>query len=237
MLLKITVPCVTIENRGISRSDQALKVIDTSIKNGIAGRISGTQLSRAISVPIFDHFDFLAPIYDHVFTSSISDELCDMLAPDEGNVILDAGGGTGRIASGLKGERIKIVVADFSQQMLRQAGMKERLLPVRSRVEKLPFNSGTFDRIMMVDALHHVFDQAATARELWRLLKPGGRIVIEEPDINNLAVKVVALGEKVTGMRSHFLRQQQIGDLFSGCGGIVRMKKHRHNTWVVVDKT
>ena len=47
----------------------------------------------------------------------------------------------------------------------------------------------------MVDALHHVADQEATIRELWRLLKPGGRIIIEEPDIRRFEVKLLALIE------------------------------------------
>jgi len=44
----------------------------------------------------------------------------------------------------------------------------------------------SFDRVLMVDALHHVVNQAETICELYRVLKPGGRLVIEEPDLRNL---------------------------------------------------
>ena len=38
----------------------------------------------------------------------------------------------------------------------------------------------SFERVIMVDALHHVYNHARAAAELWRFVKPGGRIVIEE---------------------------------------------------------
>ena len=84
--------------------------------------------------------------------------------------------------------------------MLREAKRKEGLQPICTDSEKLPFLENSFERIMMVDALHHVNHQQQTADELWRVLKPGGRIVIEEPDIRIFGVKLLALAEKIAMM-------------------------------------
>ena len=46
------------------------------------------------------------------------------------------------------------------------------------------------------------------------VLKPGGSIVIEEPDIRKFTVKLIALAEKITLMRSHFLSPDKIAGLF-----------------------
>jgi len=59
-----------------------------------------------------------------------------------------------------------------------------------------PIPPGSFERIIMVDALHHVIDQSQTARELLRLLAPGDRIVIIEPDIHKPIVKGIAFPKK-----------------------------------------
>ena len=67
----------------------------------------------------------------------------------------------------------------------------------------------------MIDALHHVINQRQTGKELWRVLAPGGRLVIVEPDIHKFSVKMLALGEKLLLMRSHFLTGEEIGSLFS----------------------
>ena len=165
-------------------------------------------------MPIFDHFGLLAPYYDRIFKPGerrLLDELLDL--PTSG-YLLDAGGGTGRIAQLMRDKAKHVVVADLSYEMLTEASSKGGLLTACSHSEFLPFESGFFDRIIMVDALHHVCDQLETALELWRLLKPGGRLVIEEPDIRTLGVKALALAEKILGMRSHFLSPPEIEALF-----------------------
>ncbi|MGD0877948.1 MAG: methyltransferase domain-containing protein [Anaerolineales bacterium] len=87
---------------------------------------------------------------------------------------------------------------------------------VCAQAEFLPFSSGSFERVIMVDALHHVFDQRQSAYELFRVLVPGGRIVIVEPDIHQFIVRVIAIFEKALLMRSHFLSGDNIAGLFTG---------------------
>ena len=100
----------------------------------------------------------------------------------------------------------------------------------------MPFPDDYIDRIIMVDALHHVYSQKKTARELWRVLKPGGRLVIEEPDVRTAAVKVVAVLEKLALMRSHFLSPPHIAALFSGSEADIEILREGWSAWVVVNK-
>jgi 2-polyprenyl-3-methyl-5-hydroxy-6-metoxy-1,4-benzoquinol methylase len=89
---------------------------------------------------------------------------------------------------------------------------------------------------VMVDAMHHVIDQKITAQELWRLVKPGGRIIIEEPNIKFLSVKLVALAEKLALMRSRFLSAEQIAGLFPVKDSQISVDYESYNSWIVVNK-
>lgn len=179
-----------------------------------------------------DHFDIIAPIYARATYSALEKmrELGGL--PVQGR-LLDIGGGTGRVAAALLKDVEDVVIADVSMGMLRQAP-RSALTPVCSHSESLPFPDNYFERVIMVDALHHVIDQPASAREMLRVLKPGGRIIIEEPDINVFAVKLIALAEKLLLMRSHFLSPVQIASLFPS--GSAKIFSEDSSAWVVISK-
>ncbi len=162
----------------------------------------------------FDHFSFIAPVYARAGEySGLQTMLRVAELPAKGS-LLDVGGGTGRVARSLREQADQVVVADVSLGMLRFAASIPGLQAAASASERLPFPDDTFARVLIVDALHHVADHAQTAAELWRVLQPGGRIVIQEPDIRTFGVKLIALAEKLLLMRSHFLSPPQIVDLF-----------------------
>ncbi len=185
---------------------------------------------------MFDHFNILAPIYERVIKAKLPERLVEFVDITSVERMLDAGGGTGRVSQFFSDQVSQIVIADLSFQMLAKSQSKNGLYPVNSHSEILPFPNESFDRIIMVDSLHHVCDQSKTARELWRVIKPGGKIVIEEPDIHKRSVKLIALAEKLSLMRSHFLSGQEIQDLFSAFPAVTEIHKEDHFVWVVVDK-
>ncbi len=158
------------------------------------------------------HFDLIAPWYERLIHPQDPARLLEALQLTPESRVLDAGGGTGRVAQFLQPAR-QLVVADLSVGMLRYAQEKPHVQAVAALTEQMPFPDGTFDRIVMVDALHHVFEQAKSVRELWRVLAPGGRMIIEEPDFNLPIIKALALGEKLLLMRSHFLYPKEIAAL------------------------
>jgi demethylmenaquinone methyltransferase/2-methoxy-6-polyprenyl-1,4-benzoquinol methylase len=151
--------------------------------------------------------------------------------------VLEAGGGTGRVSSLLVPLVGTLVINDLSEPMLKQARAKGSLHPVRSYVERLPFPNASFDRVFAVDALHHFSDHHTAIGELLRVLRPAGRMVIEEPDIKRFPVKLIALLEKLALMHSHFLSAEEIRALVASHGLQAQIGCiSDYATCVVVDK-
>lgn len=186
---------------------------------------------------MFDHFGILAPYYDRLIPAPHPRELRDLAGLPVSGALLDAGGGTGRISHLLVGQAAQFVIVDLSFRMLQQAAAKDHLEAVCAPCECLPFPDAHFERVIMVDALHHVIDQRKTAAELWRVLAPGGRLLIGEPDIGHFPVKVVAIFEKLVLMRSHFLSPARITGLFSSLTSNVEIIQRGYSAWIVAEKT
>lgn len=190
-----------------------------------------------MKIKTLDHFGFIAPFYDKAIPLRRAEKLIELTRLPVDGRLLDAGGGTGRVAQSLKGYVSKVVVADLSIGMLSEAKAKDGLSLICSFSESLPIPDETFERIIMIDALHHVLDQQETAAELYRVLKPGGRIVIEEPDIGKFMVKLIAIAEKILLMRSHFLSPPKIVELFRPFKTNTQIVREEFSAWVIIDKT
>jgi demethylmenaquinone methyltransferase/2-methoxy-6-polyprenyl-1,4-benzoquinol methylase len=126
-----------------------------------------------------------------------------------------------------------VVVSDLSRPMLEQARLKDGLLPLAAHVERLPFADGTFERIVVVDALHHFCNREEALADLTRVLAPGGIVVIEEPDIGRFAVKLLALAENLALMGSRFLRGERIVAILEKHGLTARIERSGHVMWII----
>lgn len=96
--------------------------------------------------------------------------------------VLEAGGGIGVYASQIN-RRYNASVAMFDIELERvQEARAEVAQAVVAAAEALPYPDNHFDTILSSDVIEHVADDYAAAREMVRVLKPGGRIVLFTPN-------------------------------------------------------
>jgi 2-polyprenyl-3-methyl-5-hydroxy-6-metoxy-1,4-benzoquinol methylase len=109
----------------------------------------------------------------------------EMLAPQPEMLILDDGCGDGIFIQDFVDRCKRVIATDISQDMLRHGKSRLAGKPIdwiESNGTRLPFRSESFDAAVSLEVIEHVPDAAAFARELHRVLKPGGRIVISTPN-------------------------------------------------------
>ncbi len=96
---------------------------------------------------------------------------------------LDLATGTGVVANAameITGGDLRLTGADVSLGMLDQARRNFGITPVQAMGESLPFADGSFDFISIGFALRHFAELRGLFRELRRVLRPGGRLLILE---------------------------------------------------------
>lgn len=121
--------------------------------------------------------------------------------------------------------------------MARRVRREQRVWAVVADGAHLPFRPAVFARALVVDAFHHFRQQEMVMAELARALKVGGRLVIEEPDIEKALVRCVALGEKLLGMGSRFLPAARLAQLMASQYFMVDVDQGRSfAVWVVGER-
>lgn len=143
-----------------------------------------------------------------------------------GMTALDAGCGDGKTTE-LLASKCDVVGCDFSREALvslrgqRQA--MDSLNLVECNLMSLPFEREKFDAITCIHAMSHLVseDRQTVARELVRVLRRGGHILVEAFGIEDIRC---GDGEEIetatflrgTGILTHYFREHEVASLFPG---------------------
>jgi ubiquinone/menaquinone biosynthesis C-methylase UbiE len=110
--------------------------------------------------------------------------------------VLDVGSGVGhwgRLLAGVLSPDATLVGIDAEPRWVEEAtahaadaGLADRFSYRVASAEELPFEDESFDAVRAERTLQHVDDLAAAIGEMWRVAKPGARIVALEPDWDTL---------------------------------------------------
>ncbi|WP_026970563.1 bifunctional demethylmenaquinone methyltransferase/2-methoxy-6-polyprenyl-1,4-benzoquinol methylase UbiE [Aliagarivorans marinus] len=113
---------------------------------------------------------------------------CSGIRP--GQKVLDLAGGTGDLSakfSRIVGKQGEVVLADINDSMLkvgraklRDMGIAGNINYVQANAENLPFPDNYFDLVTIGFGLRNVTDKDAALRSMFRVLKPGGRLLVLE---------------------------------------------------------
>jgi demethylmenaquinone methyltransferase/2-methoxy-6-polyprenyl-1,4-benzoquinol methylase len=108
-------------------------------------------------------------------------DVIDAVAPAAGELVLDLAAGTGTASQPFADAGATVVPCDFSLGMLRVGKEHRPHLPFTAGDgTRLPFADGVFDAVTISFGLRNIVDPLAGLREMRRVTRPGGRLVVCE---------------------------------------------------------
>lgn len=161
-----------------------------------------TALSSSVSFFHTENVDLYE--HHHAFVPRLGVELLELLAPQNGEKILDLGCGTGHLTYQITTRGAEVLGIDSAPAMIKKA---------HDNYPELRFEVGNgihlssqeqFDAVFSNAVLHWITPPEEVIANIWQVLKPGGRFVAEFGGKGNIQAVITAIyqGLEVTGCRS-----------------------------------
>ena len=125
-------------------------------------------------------------------------------------VVVDLGGGTGRLAQYISNSCRTVYVLDESDKMLLKVKHSENLISINGNALKTPFEDKSIDTVIMSDVFHHIKEQEELIVEINRMLKHGGKIVILDFNKKHIKTRILRAFEFILFGKLYFRTKDEI---------------------------
>ena len=193
---------------------------------------------------VADKYDLMNDITSFGIHREWKNNLINWMAPQKNQKLADIAGGTGDIARKfLNNGGHSAYVIDINEEMIKSGKVNKKNLKnikwLVASAEDIPIDDNTFERATMGFGLRNVTNRAQALKEVYRILKPGGRFIcLEFSHVENEMIEEIYnfwsfkcmpyIGEKVAGDRSaytylvesirQFPTQPELSDMLSEAG-------------------
>jgi ubiquinone/menaquinone biosynthesis C-methylase UbiE len=111
------------------------------------------------------------------------------VSPQVHGKYLDIGAGHGDLIRLLSREfTLEPTACDYTSELMRVPGIKVDVVDLNTAA--LPYRDGIFDLITCTEVIEHIEHYRHTFREILRILKPGGTLVVTTPNVLNLRSRI-----------------------------------------------
>lgn len=164
----------------------------------------------------YDKFMAMFNLYKH-------EEIKSAANIDEHDIVVDIGGGTGKLAKYICNSCKTVYVLDESEQMLSMVNQGKNLVCIRGNALKTPFEDNSIDIVILSDVFHHIKEQKDLIVEINRILKYGGKIVMLDFHRKHIKTKLLRAFEFALFGRLFFRTKDEVRCLLEECFYIQRV--------------
>ena len=172
-------------------------------------------------------FDELMDDYDVARRTDVL--VAEFLGPANvsGKLVLDAGCGVGGLTRALVAGGAHVVALDIGARLAATTRSRYRCDAIVGTITALGIAANTFDAVLSSEAIEHTPDPKAAVLELYRVVKPGGHLVVSTPNrLWQAPVRAAsALGLRPFDGFENFLWPTQLRRVLERAGA--RVEQHR----------
>ncbi len=145
-------------------------------------------LRKNVNTEVKRYFNQIASQWDSMskefYTEVVREKILSMVYAEPGTMVADLGSGTGFISEGLINGPASIIAIDQSAEMLKQMKLKfpdvGKIDYRNGNANHLPVRDNIVDYGLANMYLHHVDNPPKAIREIYRILKRGGRMILTD---------------------------------------------------------
>lgn len=143
-------------------------------------------------------YDFFETVYNGKVYRGLGKRVAEEIEPDD--LVLECACGTGAISRHIAPKCKRLIVTDLSVGMLKQAAKKcrayDNVKVKRADMTHLNCRDNRFDKVVAGNVIHLLDDPCAALKELERVCKPGGKIIVPtyinaSESVNGMAVRLL----------------------------------------------
>lgn len=145
-------------------------------------------------------YDLFETVYNGKVYWGLGQKVAEEIEPED--VVLECACGTGAISTYIAPKCRKLIATDFSAGMLRQTARKCRVFDNvkvrRADMTRLRCRDNRFDKVVAGNVIHLLDDPRAVLKELERVCKPGGKMIVPtyinaSEGVNKSAVRLLEM--------------------------------------------
>lgn len=124
--------------------------------------------------------------------TGIYERVLSLLPSDNGGkyAFLDAGAGSGALSYLLKEKSFQVMACDINPKQFQVPGITCKQADLN---EKIPFENNSFDYVISLETIEHLEDPWTFLREVLRVLKHKGQLIVSTPNLCHLSSRIFFL--------------------------------------------
>jgi ubiquinone/menaquinone biosynthesis C-methylase UbiE/uncharacterized protein YbaR (Trm112 family) len=152
----------------------------------VHGFMTENTQDKQKEIQFFDAFAQEYNVFSDATNERLMNRILDLMNVRPGSLVVDLGCGSGAFTNYLHKAGHIALGLDISHGIMASGRRRFPHLPfVAGDVEHLPFQSAAFDAVLLSGVIHHFPDPGRFAKEVFRVLKPGGCFVAFDPNRRN----------------------------------------------------